>query len=243
MKTGNRFRTAALLIFAGIFAACEPAREITAERHSVALEGASTAEVDLRMNAGELSLRGRDQASLLEATFRYNRDRLKPRLDYHLFNEKGILRVDQGRSSGVIFGSIRNEWDLSLSRSVPTDLSVNLGAGESDLDLRGIDLTDLRVKMGVGQMTLDLQGPRERSLDVQINGGVGSGTIYLPSDVGVRVKVDGGLGSITVRGLTKRDDVYTNEAYRTSEVRLEIDIKAGIGSLTLSVGTPGRSGI
>jgi hypothetical protein len=235
MKTEDRVKLGGLLWAIAVLAGCQEAGELRTERHRVELEGAVAAEVELRMNAGELALRSDDQEYLMEGTFRFNRERLQPRIDFHLFNERGVLRIDQERSSGIMLGSIRNEWDIFLKREVPTDLSVKLGAGESDLDLRGIDLTALSVDMGVGEMTLNLLGPHKRSLDIRIEGGVGSGTIVLPDDVGVRVKVDGGLGSISARGLAKRDHVYTNDLYGTGDVSLEIDIDVGIGSLTLKV--------
>ncbi len=235
MKPDKYVPAAGLILIIALVAACESPQELQVESHRVDLEGARTAEVDLRMNAGELSLRGEAQESLIEGTFRYNRSRLKPRIDYHLFNDRGILRIDQERRSGIVFGNIRNEWDLLLSRDVPVALSVKLGAGESDLDFREVDLTSLRIDMGVGEMILNLQGPHERSLDIRIEGGVGSGTIALPDDVGVRVRVDGGLGSISAPGLRKKDNVYTNEAYGTGEVTLDIRIDAGIGSLSLRV--------
>jgi hypothetical protein len=243
MKTEDRVKWGALLGVIAVLAGCQDALELQTERHRVELEAAVAAEIEVRMNAGELTLRGEDQECLMEGTFRFNRERLKPRIDYHLFNDRGILRIDQERSSGIMFGNTRNEWDLFLKREVPTALAVKLGAGESDLDLRGIDLTALRVDMGVGQMTLNLQGPHKRSLDIRIDGGVGSGIIILPDDIGVRVKVDGGLGSISARGLTKRERVFTNDLYGTGDVTLEIDIDAGIGSLELRIEPSGRSHI
>ena len=116
---------------------------------------------------------------------------------------------------------------------MPLDLNVNLGAGESDLDLRGLRLERVEIDMGVGEMTLDLQGFHERSFDVKVDGGVGSGTLRLPSEVGVRVRIDGGLGSVNAHGLTKTGGAYVNDAYGKSAVTIEVDINAGIGSLDL----------
>ncbi len=233
MKTGQIFKAVGLLLLAGLIAACEESIGIQTETHTVEAAGVHFAEIDLMMGAGELNLRGADQDPLLKGTFIYNRSRLKPDIDYHLFNETGILRIRHDKHSGVSFGNIRNEWDLQLSKDLPVELKIKLGAGQSTLDLRGIQMTDLDIDMGVGEMTLDLQGPHSESLDVRIDGGVGSGTIYLPADVGVRVRVDGGLGSIHTRGLKKSGRTYTNGAYGRSDVEIEIDIDVGIGSLTL----------
>jgi hypothetical protein len=233
MKTGQIFKAAGLLLLVGLVAGCEESIGIQTETHTVEDEGARFAEIDLKMGAGELVLRGADQDSLLEGTFIYNRSRLKPNIDYRLFNETGILRIRHAKRSSATFGNIRNEWDLRLSKDLPIELKIKLGAGQSTLDLRGIQMSDLDIDMGVGEMILDLQGPHSENLDVRIDGGVGSGTIYLPADVGVRVRVDGGLGSIHARGLKKDGRTYTNGAYGRSDVEIEVDIDVGIGSLTL----------
>jgi hypothetical protein len=192
------------------------------------------------MGAGELRLAGASQDALLEAAFRYNRARLRPEIDYRVSGETGILKVGYERRRGLTLGRIRNEWDLKLSQAIPIDLKVKLGAGRSDLDLRGLELTRVDIDMGVGEMNLDLQGPHAKSFDVKIDGGIGSGTIYLPAEVGVRAKVDGGIGSVSARGLLKHGKVYTNEAYGKSGVTIDIDIDAGIGSLDLRVESAGR---
>jgi hypothetical protein len=223
----------AILFLAGLVSACDEPRNMMTETRTVALDGASRAEVGLHMGAGELRIRGADQAALLEASFEFNRDRNRPEVDYRLFGNKGILEVRHARRHSINFGPSRNRWTLALGGAVPLDLDIDLGAGQSDIDLRGLKLERVEIDMGVGEMNLDLRGPHAAGLSVKIDGGVGSGKIALPSDVGVRVKVDGGLGSINVHGLTKQSGAYVNEAYGKSPITIEVDIDAGIGSLDL----------
>ena len=241
MKTTRILLAAAIVAAAGLFAACEDHTVLQTETQSVAAEGAKTAEVELRMGAGQLRLAGADQSALMEATFRFNRSRYRPEVDYHVSGTTGVLRVSARRHVGIMFGHVRNEWDLRLTKSIPADLTVKLGAGESRLDLRGIELSGLDIDMGVGEMRLDLSGPRTRSFDVKIDGGVGSGTLILPSEAGVRVKVDGGIGSVNAHGLAKSGHVYTNDAYGKSPVTIDISIDAGIGSLDLRVEPSGSA--
>lgn len=229
-----------ILALTAVVAACDEPRDVRTETQTVALEGATRAEVGLHMNAGELKVRAADQESLLEASFEYSRDRYRPEVDYRRFGDKGVLQVRHSRRHGIPFGRVRNRWDLNLSKAVPLDLEIDLGAGQSDIDLRGLKLQRVEIDMGVGEMTLDLQGPHEQSFGVKIDGGVGSGKIYLPSEVGVRVKVDGGIGSVNAHGLTKQGGAYVNEAYGRSAVAIEVDVDAGIGSLDLRVGSPTR---
>jgi hypothetical protein len=229
-----------ILALAAVVAACDEPGSLQTETKSVALEGAARAEISLNMGAGELRVRGAEQEALLEGSFEFNRERLRPKIDYSRFEDKGILHVGHARRNSIPFGRVRNRWDLSLSKAVPLDLSIDLGAGESDIDLRGLDLQRVDIDMGVGEVKLNLQGPHGRSFNVKIDGGVGSGKIYLPSEVGVRVKVSGGIGSVDAHGLTKQSGVWINGAYGTSPVTVEVDIDAGIGSLDLRCESPNR---
>ncbi|OGC89377.1 MAG: hypothetical protein A2W25_10560 [candidate division Zixibacteria bacterium RBG_16_53_22] len=129
----------------------------------------------------------------------------------------------------------RNEWDLRLSVEVPMDLSVDVGAGTSALNLGGLSLTGLDVSLGAGKSTIDLSGGWARDLDVKIQAGAGEINVLLPKDVGVRVEVETGLGTINAPGLTQAGDVYTNAAYGVSDVTIQIAIEAGIGQINLEV--------
>jgi len=222
-----------ILALAAFGAACDEPRARMTDTSTVALEGATRVEVGLRMGAGELDLRAVDQEPLLEASFEFNRERNRPEVDYRLIGDKGRLEIRHARHRGFSFGSTRNRWDLRLSRAVPVELAVDLGAGQSDLDLRGLKLERVEIDMGVGEMSLDLRGPHAAGFLVKIDGGVGSGKLDLPAEVGVRVKVDGGLGSIDARGLTKQGGAYVNDAYGKSAVTIDVEINAGIGSLEL----------
>lgn len=233
--------TAAVLLLLGLGAACDDRGAVTTETRSVAPEGAVKAEVRIEMGAGELRLNSAEQANLLEASFEFNRERLRPEVLYRVVGGKGVLDVRHGRRHNINFGPTKNRWDLTLGRALPLDLDINLGAGHSELDLRDLNLTKVEIDMGVGEVNLDLRGPRASGFSVKIDGGVGSAKLALPSEVGVRVKVDGGLGSVNPRGLTKQSKgVYVNDAYGKSPVTIEVDIDAGIGSLDLNAEPPAQ---
>jgi hypothetical protein len=213
-------------------AACDEMADLTTDSKTVEAAGAEAVEVNLKMGAGELQVSGGAQA-LMEADFTYRTRRRPPEVDYRVAGPKGILTVRNRRSGGVVFGGSKNEWDIRLNSRIPTDLSIDLGAGESTLDLADVDLRSLTVDMGVGEMKLDLRGRHDRDLEVTIDGGIGSGTIYLPREVGARVRVDGGIGSVEAHEFGKNGHVYTNDAYGKSPVTIDVSIDAGIGSIDL----------
>jgi len=202
---------------------------------SVDPKNAQSARVQLKMGAGELNLTG-GADRLMEGDFSYNVSDWKPKVSYDVSGKKGELVVKQGSAEGGnLSGGTRNEWDIRLNDEVPTDLAVQLGAGASDLDLDSLTLTGVDLQMGAGKTKVDLTGDYARDFDANIEGGVGKATVLLPSEIGVKAKVEGGLGKINAKGLKKVGNSYVNDAYGESDTNLSVDVKGGIGAITLKV--------
>ena len=210
--------------------------EMQRESKSVEAQNADSVRAKLQMGAGELNLTG-GADRLMEGDFSYNVSDWKPKVSYGVSGDEGRLVVKQGSGDqGVnLGGRARNEWKISLNDEMPTDLAVQMGAGESDLDLDSLTLKGLDLQMGAGKTTVDLTGDYDRDFDASIQGGVGEATVLLPSEVGVRAKAEGGLGQINAKGLQKMDDSYVNDAYGESDVTLNVDIQGGVGEINLEV--------
>jgi hypothetical protein len=93
-------------------------------------------------------------------------------------NLRGLpsIRVEVTTAKGALSGDARNEWDISLNDELPTDLVVQLGAGESNLDLDSLALTGLDLQMGAGKTTVDLTGDYAQNFEASIRGGLGEAT-------------------------------------------------------------------
>src|SRR3712207_5337836 len=107
--------------------------EMQRESQTVDLENAQSVETELRMGAGELNVSGGADA-LMEADFSYNVADWKPEVSYDVSGDTGELIVEQGSGGGIPGGDARNEWELRFNDAVPTDLHLQMGAGESNLD-------------------------------------------------------------------------------------------------------------
>lgn len=224
-----------VLLSALLLASCVSQARVGAlqtESQSVELGDDEPVSVEINLGAGDLTVAGGAE-KLLEADFTYNVDRLKPEVTY----QNGVLSVRHPDNEGlpVLQGisGFRNEWDLRLHDAVPMTMKVNMGAGSSDLQLAGLALTNLDVDLGAGRSTLDLRGDWAQDLGVSIDSGAAEIIVQLPRDVGVRVKIEAGPTSIDAPGLKKAGNVYTNAAYGTAPVTLDIDIQAGVGSIKL----------
>ena len=211
----------------------QEAGELQRDSRSVDVENAQSVRTELRVGAGELNVTGGADA-LMEANFTYNVADWRPEVSYEVSGDEGVLRADQGSGGEDVFGgNTRNEWDVRLNDEVPIDLDVEMGAGESDLDLDSLTLTGLDLSMGAGQTVVDLTGDYGQDLTASIEGGVGEATVRLPSEVGVRVSAEGGLGSINAEGLQRDGEAYVNEAYGESDVTLDVQVRGGVGQINL----------
>jgi hypothetical protein len=226
--------TVTLTVFLG---ACQAQQvgEMQRESRSIQAENAQSVRAHLMMGAGELKVSGAADA-LMEGDFSYNVADWKPKVAYDISGERGELNVEQGSGEGVrLGGEARNEWDLRFNDEVPIDLGVEMGAGESDLDLDSLTLTGLTLHMGAGTTTVDLTGDYGQDFDASIQGGVGEATVLLPSEVGARVRAEGGLGKINAEGFRREGQAYVNDAYGDSDVTLEVDVQGGVGQINLEV--------
>jgi hypothetical protein len=194
---------------------------------------ANAARVEIEMPAGELSVGG-GATELLEADFSYPSRSSKPQVEYEVSAGQGRLTIRQPHAVHS-HGSGHNRWDLHLSNKVPLELKVNQGAGRAKLMLGGLSLSRLDVDIGAGETLVDLAGDWKNDLTANIEGGVGRATVRLPSDVGVRASAHGGIGAINVRGLKRDGDAYVNEAYGKSPITVKVQVKGGVGEINLEL--------
>jgi hypothetical protein len=227
-ETAAVFLLILLLVFA-VFRGHHYSRMLH-ESKSVDAAGAETVRMDIEMPAGELNVSG-GAAKLLEADFDYRQVEGEPQISYDHAGKDGRLSITQ--SGKPHMGGTENNWRIRLNNDAARELRVEMGAGQGNLDLKGIQLSKLTVEIGAGEINADLRGDWKQDVDVRIEGGVGSATIRLPKSVGVRVHAEGGIGSISVRGLRKEDDFYVNDAYSKSPVSMNVRAEGGIGEIRL----------
>jgi predicted membrane protein len=164
----------------------------------------------------------------MEGEFAYNVPDWKPLVDY----KAGELTLSQPNYSAS-FGNSVNNWDVKLNRTLPLEITANLGAGEANLELGQLNLTRVEVNIGAGEMKVDLRGEPKRDYNVQIRGGVGETVVYLPKDAGISATATKGIGNISTEGLENRDGVWVNPDRIGAPVTVRLDVKGGIGEIRL----------
>ncbi|MGD1996682.1 MAG: DUF5668 domain-containing protein [Anaerolineae bacterium] len=198
-----------------------------------ALDGAAQAEVIIAPGAGTLHMEALSESdSLVEGTIHLGAG---PDLEREFVVEDDTARLILRREGGFVsiggWGG-RRSWDLGLTPEVPLDLEVNIGAGESHLDLTGLTVSRLDVSMGLGQTTVVL--PSEGRFRAEIEGAIGEIVIVIPAGLEARVEIDTGLAGRRVpTSYRRQDNVYTSPEYGSTENRVDLKVSQAIGSITI----------
>jgi N-terminal domain of toast_rack, DUF2154/Domain of unknown function (DUF5668) len=209
------------------------------DTQAIELGGAKSVSASIEMPSGMLTISG-NSPRLLDANFSYERPADRPKLDYQVSGDQGELKItaqDENTTHTHIVGvgGDDSDWNLQFGGGVPLELKIEMGAGQSDLRLNGMDVSHLDVEMGAGELNLDLTGERKSSLSGKIEGGAGTATIRLPKDIGVRVQASGGIGSVTAQGLKRDGDTYTNDAYGKTPASIDMSVEGGVGQIRLEM--------
>ncbi|WP_198162638.1 toast rack family protein [Halobacillus mangrovi] len=214
------------------------AGDTKSEKEFVERDKADSLTVDIELGIGQLNVsKGTDD--WFEGEFKYDHSKLKPVVDYNLKGNQGHLHISQERKKfNFGFGKENHtRWDLQLNENIPTELDIDTGVSDSDINLSGMTLEDLDIDTGVGDVTIDLSGDWKESFNVSIDSGVGDTTIYIPKEIGVKLSADKGVGEITVKDLIVKDDhTYVNKAYEDgADVVMEIDADLGVGDIVVTM--------
>lgn len=202
------------------------------ESRSVDRGKAGMVDVEIVFGAGELSVQG-GARGLMDAEFNYNVSSWEPEIHYEDSDLRGHLSIRQGKGAATL-GKAVNEWNLRLADDTPVGLRVTCGAGDSRLDLRGLNLRSVDVKIGAGKVEIDLRSEHHRDFEVNVEGGVGEATILLPKELPVEAAARGGLGHINVKGLTEAEDgLWVTGARGKDKAGIRVSVKGGIGQINL----------
>lgn len=202
---------------------------LNSQRVTQSLQGATSADVQLSMPAGQMSVTGGAPAGqLVEADVRSNAPQ-NVRKEYTVQNGQAVFRI---REEGlpVSYGGRNNQyrWDFRLSDKTPTDLEVNLGAGEQLVNLAGLDLKTLKVNIGVGQSTVTL--PEKGGFNGNMNVAVGELVVRVPRNLPITIHLASALTSVNVApGFNQNGNTVTSPG--SGGAPAELTLSSAIGEL------------
>ncbi len=195
-----------------------------------ASDQSKSAKVTIKTGAAKLNIDG-DSDQLISGTIDGNFP-----VDVNRSISDGEENIELSTSSNRIsfFNRIKNDWQLSLNKSLRTSLELNTGAVDGNLELQEVNLENLIVKSGVSSYNIRL-GDKLDKLSGQFDIGASSLKIKVPKSSGLKVNSKSGASSnnFTEVGLKKSGDDYTSDNFDSSSKKIELTIKAGASSIEL----------
>ena len=149
--------------------------------------------------AGRFDLRASNEPILFAMKLRYDEGNGRPLHTYDADQRSLRLGIVDGSFHGL---SRENQGELriALSRSVPMDLDLDLGATKARIDLGGLALRGLHLGSGASETEVDFSEPnpiRLRNVDVEV-GAAALEVRNLGNANTTTVRVHGGVGSVTL---------------------------------------------
>ena len=192
----------------------------------VPLDGATEGSVRIRFGAGTLNTHGAATGHLVDGRFEGG--------VLHRSLGTGKVSLEQDTRYGMPWLERSSRWDVGLPVGVPLELTVDVGASRSTLDLRQLRLRRLDLKTGASETRIVL--PQSAGMTtVDVSQGAASLTIEVPAGVAARLRSRLGLGSVSVdqSRFPAVAGGYASPDYETAANRVEIHVEGGVGSLRL----------
>ncbi len=129
----------------------------------------------------------------------------------------------------------QRELNLKLNREVPSDLDINTGASNLDLDLSDLKIKNLSIDAGASKQEVKL-GSNENKINAKISAGVSKVVISVPKDFALKVTSDTALSSTNFSelGLSQNGKTYTSENFDNSPKQLILNVSSGASTININ---------
>jgi hypothetical protein len=211
----------------------------TRESLSYPIRDARRAEVQLSPAVGVLHLAGSPSTTELLSGSAWIGGGMRVAKDYSAQGESATLDL-RAEGAGVLFPTLgppgQPTWDLMLGSALPVDLSIDLGAGQSVIDLRGTQVYSLRLNQGIGQVVVYL--PKNGVVRASVSTAIGETVIVIPPAVAARVHASTAIAARDIpEGFVRDGDTYTSPGYAQASDKVDLELGLPIGNLVVRVGT------
>jgi hypothetical protein len=200
------------------------------EKFVIPLEAARSARFKFSHGAGQIEITGgapSGQALVGSSAVGMNRRS-------HLDADRLEVQVEAGPSFVPFIGPSQGIWRFQLTQEIPSTLIVESGASSVDIDLRDVPATRVELKTGASSTNVTVPARGVSLLDIEA--GVASLNVRVPEATAARIRVKDGVGSLNVdtNRFPRHDSgFYQSSSYDGAADRADINIEAGLGSVTV----------
>jgi hypothetical protein len=200
------------------------------ETFSIPLGAAKSARIKFAHGAGQIEIGGGapiGTALVGSAAAGMNKE---SRLD----GDRLEVKVEAGPSFVPFVGPSGGIWRFQLTQEVPLTLSVESGASSLNIDLKDVQATRIELKTGASNSNLVMPARGVSLLDVEA--GAAAVNIRVPDAAAARIRAEQGVAAINVdtnRFPRLDSGFYQSPDFDTAVNRAEINIEAGLGSISV----------
>ncbi|MGB7537599.1 MAG: DUF5668 domain-containing protein [Anaerolineales bacterium] len=203
---------------------------LTSEEIAYDLGDAASGDINLTLDAGKINLRALsgDSKSVITGTIRQSPNEAATS-SHNVSGTNVTVDIQSRWPRSYLFNTeIDHTWDLALTRRVPLNLDLSLGAGDIVADLTGLKAKSVNVKLGAGHVLLTL--PTGSDVDVEISIGAGAAEIKLPNGAAYRIECTTGVGNCALpNGSGFWGQNYTSPEYSSADYKITINVSIGVG--------------
>ncbi|HEX5871299.1 MAG TPA: hypothetical protein VFY65_12820 [Longimicrobium sp.] len=219
----DRRALAPLVLAAALLGAAAPAqgqtwRNVTSARQA---QGERNLNVAVAYGGGDLQVRPGSTGLLYRMHLRYDERQMRPVTAYDRASGRLRLGVESVRRNQR--ASRGGNAVMELAPGIPTDLSLEFGAGEAELELGGLSLRNVDLSTGASDTEVRFAAPnRVQAGTVRVASGASRLRMRgLGNARAERFVLDGGVGEATL----EFDGAWARDA--------SLNVEMGLGSLTL----------
>ncbi len=197
---------------------------------SVARQSATSLSLEINGGAGRFRVSG--GSTMLVEGHSGNDDLRLRRSDFSSGGQHADVRIDQ--SGTRRFGGVTPEVATLIASDVPTELSVNGGAGEFIIDLSNVMITSAELNAGAASLTITLPKPNG-AVTIDVNAGASSIVIEVPDGVEARVTTTGALLQLRSSNtrVTASGSAAETSGYGSAKARVTVRVTGGVSSITI----------
>jgi hypothetical protein len=188
------------------------------------LRNEKSLSADVSVDVGALEISGENSSDAYSADLEYDKATCEPIIHYDSVQEgeEGKLSVRLEETHAGRRAHPSNRLRLKLANSIPLNLRVETGVGQTRLSLSGLRLVGLDLQSGVGGGKISVLEPNSTRCDrVQIKNGVGGlDALGLGNLNFSDFEFEGGVGGASLD--------FTGEWKEDADIRIQI----GVGGVT-----------
>lgn len=185
-------------------------------------------DVSISFGLGELTIGSSNKKNTIEGSITYDSRRIIPIVKMETVSSSGVLMIKTKKhhdkhSWGHKLRDFDNEMEFYFPPQIKTDLFLDFGVGDAEIDLTDISITKLNINCGLSDVDIEINKRNNVVCEsVSIENGLGDLSVFgLGNLAAKKIDINIGLGSADI-------DFSGDRIYDT-----DINVDVGLGSLDM----------